>query len=136
MKEGHRRSVPRNPDSPKTAAEMLAEWRAAGRDAVAARAAARVAELALKAAAAAEEAATEVEAAAQAAVESVERARSAATRAGVAALQAAEAASLALESAGGEKVRANHDVDVAEQAESEARDAFHHAEGEAFGKGD
>jgi hypothetical protein len=135
-KKGDRRAVPSNPDRPKTAAELLAAWRAAGRDSVAARAAAGVAELALKAAAAAEEAATEVEAAAEAAVEAVQRARAAATRARAAALQAAEASSLALESARGDKVRANHDVEEADVAESGARDAFHEAEGEAFAKGD
>ena len=57
------------------AAELLAAWRAAGREAIAAHGAARVAELALTAAAAAEEAATEVEAAADAAVGAVERAK-------------------------------------------------------------
>ena len=128
--------MPRTSDRPKTAAEMLAEWRAAGRDTVAARAAASVAALALKAAAAAEEAATEVEAAAEAAVEAVERARAAASRARAAAGQAAEASSLALASARGDKVRANHDVEEADLAESEARDAFHQVEGAAFAKDD
>jgi hypothetical protein len=76
-----------------------------------------------------------VEAAAQAGVESVERARSAAIRARSAALQAAESASLALATAESDRVRANVDIEAAEQAESDARDAFHRAEGDAFGKG-
>ena len=58
------------------------------------------------------------------------------SRARAAALQAAEASSLALESARGDKARANHDVEEADVAESDARDAFHRAEGEAFAKGD
>ena len=121
-------------DQPKhasSAAELLAEWRAAERDMVAAQGAARIAELALTASALAEEAANEVEAASAAALEAVERAREAASRDRAAATQAAEAAQLALATAEGDKVRANHDVDVAEQAETEARDRYHVAEDEA-----
>ncbi|HUH00254.1 MAG TPA: hypothetical protein VMQ83_13925, partial [Gammaproteobacteria bacterium] len=59
------------PEEKKSAAELLADWRAAGRDVVAARAGARVAELALVAAAEAERAVDEVEQAAQAALHAV-----------------------------------------------------------------
>ena len=124
--------MPIKPDAQSTAAELLGAWRAAGRDTVAAQAAARIAELALSASAAAEEAAGEVEAAAKAALESVEKARSAASKAKAAAARAAEAADLALASAAGDKVRANHDVEVAEEAETKARDAFHAKEDVAF----
>jgi hypothetical protein len=117
-----------------SAAELLAEWRAAGRDTVAAHAAAKVAELALEAATAAEEAANEVEAAAKIAHEAIEKARSAAGRAREAAAHAAEAAHLAIGSAVEDKAHANHDVEVAEQAETEARDAFHRGENAAFDK--
>jgi hypothetical protein len=112
-------------------ADSLAYWRSAERDTIAARSAARVAELALAAATAAEEAAAEVEAAAASAAEAVSRARSAAVRARQAAAQAAEAAKLSLTGAHGDKARANHDVEVAEQAEGTARDRFHDAERDA-----
>lgn len=117
-----------------TASELLAIWRAAGRDTVAARAAAAVAKMALAAATAAQEAADEVEVAAEAATEAAERARGAAAKAKSAAAQAAEAAQLALQTAQGDKVRANHDVEIADGAEAEAREAFHDAEAEGFGK--
>jgi hypothetical protein len=106
----------------KTAAQLLADWRAASRDTVAAVGAARVAEMALVAAASAEEAAQE---AANAAVEAVERPRSATSRARTAAAEAAKAATVALETAEGDKVRAHIDVEAAEEAESDARDRFH-----------
>ena len=109
--------VSSNPNDHESLADSLADWRSAERDTVAARSAARVAELALAAAGAAEEAAVEVEAAAASASEAVSRARSAAVRARQAAAQAAEAANLSLTGAQGDKARANHDVDVAEQAE-------------------
>ena len=58
VEEGHEGKVARvvseESDEKKIAAELLADWRAAGRDVVAARAGARVAELALIAAAEAE----------------------------------------------------------------------------------
>lgn len=117
-----------------SAADLLSDWRAAGRDTVAARAAARVAGLALKAATAAEAAATEVEAAARAALEAVEKARDLAATARAASMEAEELAASILEEAGGGKVRANHDVEVAEQAEQEAGEAFHRAEAEGFPK--
>jgi hypothetical protein len=117
--------MPDDANQEKRAAQLLADWRAASRDTVAATGAAKVAEMALVAAAAAEEAALEVEDAANAAVDAVERARKAAARAKTAATEAAKAATWALETARGDKVRAKHDVDVAEKAESEARDRFH-----------
>jgi hypothetical protein len=117
-----------------TAAELLAEWRGASRDAVAAHSAAKVAEMALIAAAAAEEAATDVDAAATAAQEAVERARTAATRARSAAVSAAEAASLALATAEGDKVLANHAAKEADEAEAAAMDRFHEAQDEGFPK--
>ena len=122
------------PEHHKSAAELLADWRAAGRDTAAAHAAASVAELALKAAAAAEEAAVEVEAAAQAARDAVERAMGAAARAKRAASEAAESASVYLAGAEADKVRANHVSEVAEEAEAAARDRFHEAQAEDFPK--
>ena len=117
-----------------TTAELLAGWRSAERDTVAARDAAHIAALALAAAEAAEEAATEVEAAADAAAEAVEKARSAAARARQAATEAAVAATTALTSAQGDNVRANLAVSEAEHAENQARERFHDAESEAYEK--
>ena len=115
-------------DEDKTAAELLADWRAAERDTIAAGQGSKVATLALEAAAAAEEAASEVEMAAAAATEAVERARSAAMRARTAAAQAATAAHLALATAEGNQLRANQDLESAQHAESAARDRFHEAQ--------
>jgi hypothetical protein len=115
-----------------SAAELLADWRAAERDTVAAGSTAKIAALALQAATAAEEAAEEVEAAANAAAEAVERARGAALKARGAAIQAAEAANLALATAEGDKVRANHQLEEAEQAEEAAADRFHAAQDKGF----
>jgi hypothetical protein len=117
-----------------SAADLLADWRSAERDTVAAGLSSQVAVLALAAATAAEEAAEEVEAAASAAVEAVERARAAADRARKAASRAAEAAQLAFAAAEGDTARAGHAVDKAEQVEVEARDRFHEAEGKGFPK--
>ena len=127
-------AVTKEPEEHHAAGELLADWRAAERDAVAARDAAHIAALALAAAEAAEEAATEVEAAAEAASEAVERARSAAGRARRAAAQAAEAATSALTSAQGDQVRARQSVTEAEVAEDKARDLFHEAESKGFPK--
>jgi hypothetical protein len=115
-----------------TAAELLGDWRAAGRDAVAAQAASRIAALALAAANAAEQAAGDVELAADAALEAVERARIAADKARTAAAHASVAAQMALSAAEGDKARANHDEEWAEQAEGAARDRFHEAEKRLF----
>ena len=119
-------------DKPKSSAQLLAEWRAAERDTVAAGSAAKVATLALEAATAAVEAAEEVEAAARAAAEAVERARAASDRARKAAMQAAEAAHLAFATAEGDEVRANVQVEKAEAAEQAARDRFHTAQDKDF----
>ncbi|HUG30241.1 MAG TPA: hypothetical protein VMQ65_07015 [Candidatus Limnocylindria bacterium] len=88
--------------------------------------------MALAAATAAEEAANEVDAAAKATLEAVEKARNAANKAKALATQAADAATLLIGEAGIDKAKANHDVDIAEDAESDARDAFHKAEDKAF----
>jgi hypothetical protein len=110
-----------------TAADLLADWRSAGRDTVAAHAAEKVAEMALVAAAHAEEAADEVAIAAVASLEAVDRAQIAANRARAAALQAGEAAHLALTAAEGDRVRASEDVQHAEAAEAEAQKRYHGA---------
>ena len=107
------------------AAELLVGWRAAERDTAAAKTAADIAALALAAAHAAEEAAAETEAAAKASAEAVERASRAAGLARTAANSAAHAARLLTVGAEGDKARANHDVEIAEQAERSARERFH-----------
>lgn len=117
-----------------SAAELLADWRSAERDTVAAGQSSQVAVLALAAATAAEEAAEEVEAAASAAVEAVERARAAADKARKAAARASEAAQLAYATAEGDTARAGHAVDKAAKVEVEARDRFHEAEEKGFPK--
>jgi hypothetical protein len=117
------------------AAELLSKWRAAGRDTVAAQSAAEVAGLALAAARAAEEAAVETEGAAQSAAEAVERALNAAAKAKKAAAAAARAAHILIAGAEGDKVRANHDVDVAQTAEDEAGKEFKQARDRGFAEG-
>ena len=117
-----------------SAAELLADWRSAERDNVAAHSAAAVAKLALEAASAAEEAASEVETAANAALEAVERARAAAGRARAAALRAAEAAQMAVATAEGDAARATQTIEESERAETEARERFHDAEQQGFPK--
>jgi hypothetical protein len=112
-------------------AELLADWRAAGRDTAAAFEAARIAGLALEAAKAAVAAANDVEATAAAALEAVEQARTAAIRARETASKAAEAAALVVAEAQGSQAQAADDVEHAEQAEAAARDAFHKAEADA-----
>lgn len=116
----------------RSAAELLADWRAAGRDTVAARAAAKVAARALEAASAAEAAAMAVDVAARAALDAVAKARALAATARLAATDAAQLAASILEEATGDKVRANHDVEVADEAEKDAADAFHTAEAKGF----
>jgi hypothetical protein len=114
------------------AAELLAEWRAAGRDTAAAEAASEVARLALEAAQAADEAASETEAAASAAAAAVDQALKAAASAKRAAEHAANAAHILLASAEGDKVRANHDLEAAREAESKTRQEFHDSELQGF----
>jgi hypothetical protein len=114
------------------AAELLADWRAAGRDTAAAKAASEVASLALEAAKAADEAAAETEVAATAAASAVDQALKAAASAKRAAERAATAARILLASAEGDKVRANHDLDVAKEAEDKTRQEFHDSELQGF----
>jgi hypothetical protein len=114
------------------AAELLANWRAAGRDTAAAKTASEVASLALEAAKAADEAAAETEAAASAAASAVDQALKAAASAKRAAEHAAKAAHILLASAEGDKVRANHDLDAAQEAEAQTRKEFHDSELQGF----
>ena len=118
-----------------SAADLLADWRSAGRDTAAAHAAEKVAEMALVAAAHAEEAADEVALATAAALEAVDRAQIAANRARAAALQAGEAAHLALTSARGDRVRASEGVQDAEAAEAEAEERYRGASEKGFPRG-
>lgn len=130
--------MPERRDQPRsehhTAGELLGDWRAADRDAVAAREAAKVAALALTAAHAAEEAALEADAAARAAVTAVTMAKDAAQRAKKAATAAAEAATLLTVAAEGDSARADQGRTVSEQAETDAADRFHDAERKGFPK--
>ena len=120
------------PKSHTSAADLLADWRSAGRDTAAAHAAQKVAEMALVAAAHAEEAADEVAIAAAAALEAVDRAQIAANRARAAALQAGEAAHLALTTAEGDRVRASEHVQDTEAAEAEAHERYRGASEKGF----
>ena len=121
-----------DPDLPHSAAELLANWRGAKRDTVAAEAAAEVARLALEAAMASDEAAAETEVAAQAAADAVAQALKAAASAKNAAAHAARAAQILLASAEGDQVRADHDVEEAQDAEADAGKRFHNAEEHGF----
>jgi hypothetical protein len=114
------------------AAELLASWRAAGRYTAAAKAASAVASLALEAAKAADEAAAETQAAASAAASAVDQALKAAASAKRAAEHAANAARILLASAEGDKVRASHDLELAEEAEDKTREEFHDSELQGF----
>jgi hypothetical protein len=91
-----------------------------------------VASLALGAAKAADEAAAETEAAASAAVSAVDQALKAAASAERAAEHAANAARILLASAEGDKVRANHDLEAAKDAEDKTRPQFHDSELQGF----
>jgi hypothetical protein len=117
-----------------SAAELLGDWRAAGRDTVAARTAASVASLAVAAALAAEEAALEADSAARAAMDAATRAKDAAGAAKRAAAHAAEAGQIAAATSEGDKARADQAVGTAELAEEAARDRFHEAQEEGFPK--
>jgi hypothetical protein len=122
-------------DEPKrrdTAADLLADWRGAARETVAARNAAHVAQAALQAATAAEEAAREVESAAEAAAIAVERARQATKRALQAAERAATAAKMAISGAEGDQARTAADVVNAQESEQAASDRFHRAQDKGF----
>ena len=75
-----------------------------------------------------------MEVAARAALESVENARALAAKAKSAAGEAAKIAASILKEAGGDKARANQVVEVADEAEKEAGEAFHRAEAEGVPK--
>lgn len=117
-----------------SASELLADWRSAERDSVAAHEAASVAARAVTAAAAAEEAAVEAESAAREATEAAARAKEAAERAKTAASQAAEAAQFAATTTEDDQARAEQTVLDADRAEAVARDRFHVAQEEGFPK--
>jgi hypothetical protein len=118
--------------SPKIASELLADWRAAGRDTAAAMAASEVASLTLEAAKAADDAASETEAAATAAASAVELALKAAASAKRAAQYAANAAHVLIASAEGDKVRASHQLEEAKKAEEKTRLEFHDSQLQGF----
>jgi chromosome segregation protein len=111
-------------EKPTTAADLLAEWRAAGRDTVAAQNAVAVSKRALEVADAAEQAARETHEAADAAKQAAERAREAAAQARRSASLAAESAQLAHASAQGDAARADQVLQAAEIAEATARARF------------
>jgi hypothetical protein len=115
------------PSRPERLSELMAEWRAAGRDVKAAEAAATIADHALEAARAAEESA-------KAAAESVELALAAAQSASTAANQAAQAARTFLVTAEGDEARAREEVDRAGQSEVDSGKRFHDAQDVKFRK--
>ncbi len=117
-----------------SAAELLADWRSAERDLVAAHDAASVAARAVAAATAAEESALEAEVAAREATDAAARAKEAAERAKLAASSAAEAAQTAATTTEEDQARADRMVLASEQAELDARDRFHEAEKKGFPK--
>jgi len=117
-----------------SASELLADWRSAERDSVAAHEAASVAARAVTSAAAAEEAAVEAESAAREARDAAVRAKEAADRAKTLATQASEAAQLAAVRTEDEQSQADQTVVAADDAESEARDRFHSAQKDGFPK--
>jgi hypothetical protein len=117
-----------------SASELLADWRSAERDSLAAHEAASVAARAVTAAAAAEEAAVEAESAAREATDAAARAKEAAERAKTAASQAAEAAQVAATTTEEDQARADQTVVAADHAEADARDRFHKAQEGGFPK--
>jgi len=117
-----------------SAEELLADWRAAERDSVAAHDAASVAARAVTAAATAEDAAMEAETAAREATEAAARAKDAAERAKAAASKAAETAQKAADTTEDDQARADKTVLDADQAEAAARDRFHAAQESGFPK--
>ena len=121
-------------DDQTSAAKLLGDWRAAGRDTIAARDAASVAAAAIATARAAEDAAVAAEEAAHGAMDAVNRAKEAAALARKAADQASQAAVMLTASSEGDQARANQAVTVAEKAEAEAATRFHAAEGKGFPK--
>jgi hypothetical protein len=115
-----------------SASELLADWRSAERDSVAAHEAASVAARAVTAATAAKEAAVEVETAAREATDAAARAKEVAERAKAGAIRAAEAAQIAATTTEEDQARADQTVLGADHAESEARDRFHEAQAGGF----
>ena len=115
------------PGKPDTLAELMADWRAAGRDVKAAEAAATIADQALDAARTAEESA-------RAAAESVERSLAAAQSASTAANQAAQAARIFLVTAEDDEARAREEVERAGRSEVDSGQRFHDAQNEKFRK--
>jgi hypothetical protein len=110
-----------------SAADLLAQWRAAERDHAAATETASVASLAVAAAQRAAHAARETAEAARLSLE-------AAQRADVAARETADAADTLSATAGLQREAADSAVVDAEAAEAEARDAFHAARKQGFPK--
>lgn len=115
-----------------SASELLADWRAAQRDSVAAQVAASVATRAATAAATAEEAAAEAALADREATDAAARAKEAAERAKTAATKAAEAAQRAAATTEVDQARADQSVVETAEAETEARDRFHAAQKRGF----
>jgi hypothetical protein len=112
-----------------SAAELLADWRAAGRDTTAAMHLARIAEVALEAATAVEAAALAVSKAADAARQAAEYSRVATISAYRAAELAAEGAQLAKATAEGDRVRAHQGLDRARQHETWAEERMRAPDG-------
>lgn len=110
-----------------SAADLLAEWRAAERDHAAAIESAGVAGLAAKAAERAAHAARETADAAKLSLEAAQRAERAAR-------ETAEAADILRAGAAKERTLADEAVTAAEAAETVARDAFHDAQRQGFPK--
>ena len=115
-----------------SASELLADWRTAERDAVAAHEAASVAARAVAAATAATDAAVEAETAAMEAKGAAARAADAAERANVAASLAAEAAQTAASTTEDDQAKADQTAIEADRVEGEARDRFHTAQEGGF----
>jgi len=108
-----------------SAARLLSDWRAAERDAVAARASAEVASLAADAAQTADRAAQETAEAARLALDAASRAERAATA-------TADAARIVASTMAAKKVASDDAVTEADAVEAEARDAFHEAQDAGF----
>lgn len=117
-----------------SAAELLSDWRAAERNAVAADKSAKDAARTVAAAADAEGAAMKSEKAADASMDAAVRAKNAAGNAKKAAGRAVEAAQVTTEVATEEQGRAEQVVKKTEKEEAEARERFHAAEEKGFPK--
>jgi hypothetical protein len=115
------------PDAGESVSELLAGWRGAQRDSIAARNAAEVARRAMKAAVEADEAATEAQEAAHLAVMAADKATEAARKAKRAAIQVLEDGRLLLASAQGDVARAEIEVRDADAAEKRAHRRFNEA---------